>query len=97
MTAHDVTAYPKTKEQKQAFCREVRQIQEAHPRFSIEVTYDCSQMEILSNVQRKQEIQKIGELVKQFEGFIEVDKGYQVNCYIKTEGRAEVIRSNRYK
>lgn len=93
----EVKAWPKSKEQKQAFYKIIQEMKSEHPKFSAEITYDYSEMEVLSNEQRKQEIRKIGELVKQFGGFIEVDKGFQINCYMRSENQAEVIRKNKYK
>lgn len=97
LSSHELKAFPKTKEQKQAFYKEVRQLQAEHPTFSIEIIYDSSQLEILSNTRRKEEIRKVGELVKMFAGFMEVENGNQLNCYMKSEGRAEAIRNNRFK
>jgi hypothetical protein len=97
LSPHAIKAFPKNKEQKQAFYQEVRKIREEHPKYSIEISYDYSQMESLSNAQRKEEIRKIGELVKKFGGFIEVEQKHIVHCYLKTESQAEVIRKNKYK
>lgn len=64
---------------------------------ALAATVNYTKVTNLSNEKRKQEIRKIGELVKQFGGFIDVDKGFQVNCFMRSENQAEVIRKNRYK
>ncbi|MCB8504593.1 hypothetical protein [Enterococcus durans] len=51
LSSHELTIFPKSK--KQQFYKEYRQLQEEHPKFPIEISYDHKHLAILSNEERK--------------------------------------------
>lgn len=97
LSKNEIKVYPTSKEKKVFFYHEVRKIKEEHPQTPLDVIYDHTNMQVLSNEERKKEISKIGELVRKFRGFIEVNNGNQVNCYMKSEATVEVIKKNLHK
>lgn len=97
LSKNEIKVYPTSKEKKVCFYHEVRKIKEEHPQTPLDVIYDHTNMQVLSNEERKKEISKIGELVRKFRGFIEVNNGNQVNCYMKSEATVEVIKKNLHK
>lgn len=86
-TNQEVLFYPRNNDDRQMIYHFMKGME------GIQVSYSNDNAEILTDEERKKTIREIGELVKKFGGYLDVDKGYMLKITTNTANRVETLKS----